>query len=67
MIHMGLHTAELITLGISLNSTFLAAWSNKGMNIYFARIHVMAKDKKKKKSIKISVMPKITIASNVEW
>ena len=65
MIHMGFYTAELITLGISLNSTFLAAWSNKGMNIYFARIHVMAKEKKK--SIKISVMPKITIASNVEW
>jgi len=46
MIHMGFYTAELITLGISLNSTFLAAWSNKGMNIYFARIHVMAKEKK---------------------
>ena len=65
MIHMGLYTAEFITLGISQSSTFLAAWSNKGMHIYFARIHVMAEDKKI--SIKIPVMPKITIASTVEW
>lgn len=64
MIHMGLYTAELITSGISQSSTFLAAWINKGMHIYFARIHIMVEEKKK--TFKIPVIPKKSIASNVE-
>ena len=64
MIHMGLPTAELITSGISQSSTFLASWSNKGMHICFARIHIMVEEKK---FFKIPVIPKIPIASNVEW